>query len=127
MCRVRQRKLLAVNAVQNVEENRSARLVIEETALHEALLGNQRARIEGDKVADLNAERSGFRLVRHLLIETHFHVVLVSLGRARVLIDMATGLMNQDGAADFLAVGRVHKAVLSLNHVPGIAADLREL
>ena len=127
MGRVRKLNLLLADAIQNVEENRNARLVIEEAALHKALLGNQGARIEGDKVTHFDAERSGLFLVGHLLVEAHFHVVLRSLCRARILVDVAAGLVNQDGSADFLAASRVHRAVLALDHVPGVAADLREL
>src|SRR5690606_9480157 len=105
-----------------------AGFVVEVARANEAGIADLDARVEDDKITDLNAERA--RLVGRggAGVDAHLVTVLVALELAGVAaVDVDRSLAGDDRAAIGPAIVGVDSDTFTLNGAPGPAAKLGEL
>src|SRR5690606_9638858 len=103
-------------------------LVVKMARANEACIADLDARVEDDKITDLNAERA--RLVGRggAGVDAHLVTVLVALELAGVAaVDVDRSLAGDDRAAIGPAIVGVDSDTFTLNGAPGPAAKLGEL
>ena len=99
------------------QQNSGAELVIQETALDVAGLGDTGTGIHADEGTVLDSQCLDFFLGGNLFVQKDFHRVKSSLGLLIIVVDMDGSVGQLYGTVVYFTVQRVDTAVFSLNVV----------
>ena len=112
-----QLQILVLYIFSKSQQNSGAELVIQETALDVAGLGDAGTGIHADEGTVFDSKSFYFLFGRYLFIQQDFHGVKSSLGLLIIVVDMDGSVGQLYGTVVYFAVQRVDTAVFSLDVV----------